>query len=220
MDGLQERIGHRFASPNLLWQALTHPSNAGELSYQRLEFLGDSVLGLVIADMLFALYPKEAEGNLAKRHAGLVCGPTLAEIARGLDLGSALRLGQSEEQSGGRTNDSNLEDVCEAIIGAIYLDAGLEAARAFIQRQWSARAKSTITPPRDAKTRLQEWAQARSLPLPEYAVIEASGPAHAPKFVIEARLRKQEPARGEGTNKRQAEQAAASAMLAVVEKRK
>ncbi len=213
---LETRIGHRFSDAKLLWQALTHPSNAGQPSYQRLEFLGDSVLGLLVAEMLYGFYPNEAEGSLAKRHSALVCGPVLAEVAAEIGLGEALRLGQSEEMTDGRRNASNLEDACEALIGAIYLDGGLEAARAFVQSRWKLRARTTPAPPRDAKTTLQEWAQAKSLPLPEYAMVGQSGPAHAPVFTVEVRVRKCEPQQGQGTNKRTAEQAAAKAMLAVM----
>lgn len=213
---LEERIGYRFITPALLWQALTHPSNAGELSYQRLEFLGDSVLGLLVAEMLYAHYPNEAEGSLAKRHSALVCGPVLAEIATEIGIGSALRLGQSEEMTDGRRNASNLEDACEALIGAIYLDGGLEAARGFVEAHWKIRARTTVAPPRDAKTTLQEWAQARSLPLPEYHLIGQHGPAHAPIFTVEVRVRNHESRQGDGTNKRTAEQAAAKALLDLV----
>lgn len=213
---LEGRIGYRFATPNLLWQALTHPSNAGEASYQRLEFLGDSVLGLLVAEMLYRFYPNEAEGSLAKRHSALVCGPMLAEVANDIGLGAALRLGQSEEMTDGRRNLSNLEDACEALIGAMYLDGGLEAARAFVEAHWKMRARTTLAPPRDAKTTLQEWAQSKSLPLPEYTMTGQSGPAHAPVFTVEVQVGKYPPQQAQGANKRTAEQAAAKAMLAVL----
>lgn len=210
---LQEALGYRFSNEKLLAQALTHRS-LGEGHNQRLEFLGDSVLGLLIAEMLYALYPNEAEGDLSKRLVSLVNGEKLAAIASTLGLGALLAMSASEEEQGGRQSRSNLEDACEAMLGAAYLDGGLEAARGIIARYWKPFAVDMKAPPQDPKTALQEWAQARSLPLPVYTVISADGPSHAPLFVIEVTVDGLTPARAEAGNKKLAERLAAQAMLA------
>lgn len=215
---LEIAIGHRFTKRALLEIALTHRSltSAGRDHNQRLEFLGDAVLGLSIADMLYGLYPQEEEGDLSKRFVSLVNGEHLAEIALQLKLGDYLQLAAGEEEQGGRTNPSNLEDACEALLGAVYLDGGLPAVKQVVERFWLARAKSTKAPPQDPKTALQEWAQARALPLPEYRVISAEGPSHAPLFVIEVALPGFDPVRAEAGNKKLAERLAAEKMLAQV----
>jgi ribonuclease-3 len=215
MNDLQSRIGHTFTNPDLLRQALTHRS-LGSMHNQRLEFLGDAVLGMLIAEMLYNAFPNEAEGDLSRRLVSLVNGEQLADIARELELGALLNLSMSEEEQGGRANPSNLEDAVEALLGAVYLDGGVEAARGLIQRYWSARAVAMASPPKDAKTSLQEWAQGRGLPLPEYAVISADGPSHAPLFVIEARVQGLAPVRAEAGTKRMAERLAAQAMLQAI----
>ena len=183
---------------------------------QRLEFLGDSVLGMLIAELLYNEFSTEAEGDLSRRLVSLVNGEQLAEIATELDLGELLKLSHSEEEQGGRLNPSNLEDAMEALLGAVYLDGGLDAAREMITRFWKPRATAMKNPPKDAKTALQEWAQARALPLPEYNVISAEGPSHAPVFVIEAVVQGQPPARAEAGTKRLAERLAAQALLATL----
>jgi ribonuclease-3 len=216
MEQLQVRLDYQFRDRQLLERALTHPSRMGEANYQRLEFLGDAVLGLLIAEILYVLYPDIAEGELAKRQAALVRGSTLAEVADVIALGDELRLGQSELQGNGRGNASSLEDACEALIGALYLDGGLDAARSFVKTHWHERAKKMNITPRDAKTRLQEYAQARGWPLPVYEVLASDGPAHAPHFIIGVVLPGQPNITGEGGNKRLAEQNAATAMLAVL----
>jgi ribonuclease-3 len=173
-DGsLEERIGYRFKDTGLFDSALSHISalkggrnRAG--SYQRLEFLGDHVLGLVISDMLFRAFPKADEGELSRRLADLVRKETCADIARAIDLGAAIRLGSSEANAGGRKRPAILADVCEALIGAVYLDGGYPAAEALVGRLWDARMKTKAQPLRDPKTVLQEWAQARGLPTPAY----------------------------------------------------
>ena len=217
-DTLAARLGHDFARPELLVQALTHPSAAGRggarSSYERLEFLGDRVLGVVIADLLLHRFPRENEGALALRLAQLVRRETLAEVARDLDLGHHLRLAKGEEAAGERDNPALLADACEALIGALYLDAGLEAARAVIEPRWAPRLEAAGKPPQDAKTALQEWAQGRGLPLPEYREVARTGPAHAPHFTVEAWVEGQAPEPGEGRSKRLAEQAAAERLLA------
>ena len=216
---LEERIGYRFKDKALFDSALSHISalkgarnRAG--SYQRLEFLGDHVLGLVISDMLYRAFPKADEGELSRRLADLVRKETCAEIARSIDLGAAIRLGASEANAGGRTRPAILADVCEALIGAVYLDGGFAAAEALIGRLWDARMRTTAQPLRDPKTVLQEWAQARGLPTPAYHEVARSGPDHDPEFRVAVHLPKLAPAEGSGRSKRAAEQAAAAAMMA------
>ena len=214
---LEERIGHEFADRSLLDSALTHisalsgPSRSG--SYQRLEFLGDHVLGLVISDMLFRAFPKANEGELSRRLADLVRKETCADVARALDLGTAIKLGASEASSGGRLRLAILADVCEALIGAVFLDGGYPAATALIERLWGARMRTPARPLRDPKTVLQEWAQARGLPTPSYKEIERTGPHHDPEFRVSVALPELKPAEGLGRSKRAAEQAAAAALL-------
>lgn len=219
LDSLQRTLGVRFADINLLKRAFTHRSTAqvmpdgATFNNQRLEFLGDSVLGVVIAEMLYHHFPHEAEGDLSKRLVALVNGKVLAEIARDMKLGEFLVLAQSEVDNNGRDNDSNLEDACEAVIGAIYLDQGLEAARGFIERYWGKRALQMSAPPKDPKTALQEWAQARSLPLPEYKLLSEVGAAHSPIFTVEVHVHGQTPQRAEAANKKVAERDAAAKLL-------
>ena len=218
-DGsLEERIGYRFKDAALLDSALSHISSlkgsrnrAG--SYQRLEFLGDHVLGLVISDMLFRAFPKADEGELSRRLADLVRKDACAEVARTLDLGAAIKLGGSEAQGGGRRRPTILGDVCEALIGAVFLDGGYAAAGEFIERFWSDRMLAPARPLRDAKTMLQEWAQARGLPTPTYREVARTGPHHDPEFLVAVELPDRPPAEGLGRSKRAAEQAAAAAML-------
>ncbi len=216
LSALQQHLGYQFHNEALLRLALTHRSLAREgvdISNQRLEFLGDSVLGLTIAEMLYARYPNEAEGDLSKRLVSLVNGEQLARIARTMQLGELIAMSSGEEEQGGRENPSNLEDACEALLGAIYLDGGIEAARSIVERYWGEQANAMASPPKDAKTALQEWAQARGLPLPEYALISSDGPSHAPNFVIEVRVAGQEAMRAEAGVKKQAERLAAEKLL-------
>jgi ribonuclease-3 len=215
---LEERIGYRFADGAMLECALTHISalkgarnRAG--SYQRLEFLGDHVLGLVISDMLYRTYPKADEGELSRRLADLVRKETCAEIARTIDLGPAIRVGSSEANAGARSRLAILADVCEAVIGAVYVDGGYKAAEELVERLWQVRMQATAQPLRDPKTVLQEWAQARGLPTPAYREVARSGPDHDPEFRVAVQLPAFAPAEGLGRSKRAAEQAAASAML-------
>src|SRR5215467_6800568 len=215
---LEERIGHSFAEKALLDSALTHISaltGASRVgSYQRLEFLGDHVLGLVISDMLFRAFPKANEGELSRRLADLVRKETCADVARALDLGNAIKLGASEANSGGRRRLAILADVCEALIGAVFIDGGYPAAAALIERLWGERMRTPARPLRDPKTVLQEWAQARGLPTPSYKEVERTGPHHDPEFRVSVALPELKPAEGLGRSKRAAEQAAAAAMLA------
>ena len=216
--GFEERIGYRFKDAALLEQALTHISaltgarnRAG--SYQRLEFLGDHVLGLVVSDMLFRAFAKTDEGEMSRRLADLVRKEACADVARAIELGAAIRLGASEANAGGRGRTAILADVCEALIGAVFVDGGYPAASALIEKLWSERMRTPARPLRDSKTVLQEWAQARGLPTPAYREIERKGPDHDPEFRVTVELPDLAPAEGLGRSKRAAEQAAAAAML-------
>lgn len=216
-SALQQRIGYQFRDASLLERALTHRSLAREYVHnQRLEFLGDSVLGLMVAELLYSMYPDADEGDLSKRLVALVNGEQLAAIARELNIGPQLYMSKSEEEQNGRENASNLEDACEALLGAIYLDGGVDAVRPVIAQFWKPLAETLQAAPKDAKTALQEWAQARGLPLPEYALISSDGPSHAPNFVIEVRVAGQEAMRAEAGVKKQAERLAAEKLLAVL----
>jgi ribonuclease III len=216
--GFEDRIGYKFKDVALLEQALTHisalagPRNRAG-SYQRLEFLGDHVLGLVVSDMLFAAFPKADEGELSRRLADLVRRESCADVARAIDLGTALRLGASEANAGGRLRTAILADVCEALVGAVYLDGGYNETCKLVERLWGERMRAPVRPLRDAKTILQEWAQKRGLPTPSYREVERTGPHHDPQFRVAVALPQREPAEGVGRSKRSAEQAAAEAML-------
>jgi ribonuclease-3 len=218
---LAKRLGHGFARPELLVRALTHPSAANRQgaiddSYERLEFLGDRVLGLIVADLLMVRFPQEPEGALALRHAELVRRETLAEVAAEIGLDDYLRLAKGEEAAGERQNPALLANACEAVIAALYLDGGLAVAWAFVERLWGVRLEADARPPQDAKTALQEWAQGRALGLPKYREVGRQGPAHEPHFTLEVAVGDRQPARGEGRSKRLAEQAAAARLLAQV----
>lgn len=213
-----ERLGHQFATPALLQEALTHPSLAGKqrkkgpTAYERLEFLGDRVLGLIIAEWLYKKYPESSEGDLAKRHAALVNREALRAVASEIGLAQYLHLARGEDASASRKNLATLPDAMEAVIGALYLDGGLAAANDFIHRFWQ-KDIAIEEAPADSKTLLQEWAQGHALPLPIYKVIENSGPAHAPKFVVEVAVKDHPPAVAEGNSKRAAQKAAAELFL-------
>jgi ribonuclease-3 len=215
LDAFQRRIGHRFARPELLARATTHPSASGPArpDNQRLEFLGDRVLGLVMAEALMTADREAAEGQLAPRFNALVRKETCAEVAREVGLGEVLRLGRSEQMTGGRRKQALLGDAMEALIAAVYLDAGLDAARALVLRLWGPRVAQVEADARDAKTALQEWAQARGMPPPAYETAGRSGPDHAPLFRIRARLDNGEAEEAQASSKRAAEQAAARALL-------
>ena len=216
-SALEKTIGYRFKDRDLLDRSLTHISaiagGSRANSYQRLEFLGDHVLGLIISDMLFRAFPKADEGELSRRLADLVRRESCADVARAIELGAALRLGASEANAGGRMRTAILADVCEALVGAVYLDGGYEAAVRLVEKLWGDRMRAPVHPLRDSKTILQEWAQARALPTPTYREIERTGPHHDPQFRVAVDLPSREPAEGLGRSKRMAEQAAAAAML-------
>jgi ribonuclease-3 len=223
-DDLAEALGHVFKRSALLAEALTHPSAVEPRgkrrrrgppvqTYERLEFLGDRVLGLVAADLLWRRHPDEAEGDLTRRHAQLVRRDALARVARDIGLDRHLVLSRSEAASGAAQNPSILADVCEAVIAAIYLDAGYPAAFAFVERRWEHLIAEMEGPPQDPKTRLQEWAQARGLGLPAYRVVETSGPDHAPRFTVAASVAQSDEASATASSKRAAETEAAAALL-------
>ena len=216
-SALEKTIGYRFKDGALLDRSLTHISAAGggnrANSYQRLEFLGDHVLGLIISDMLFQSFPKADEGELSRRLADLVRREACADVARAIDLGAALRLGASEANAGGRMRTAILADVCEALVGAVYLDGGYAAAAKLVEKLWGVRMRAPVRPLRDPKTILQEWAQARGLPTPAYREVERTGPHHDPEFRVSVALPDLGPAEGVGRSKRAAEQAAAAALL-------
>jgi len=217
----QEILGHRFARPELLLEALTHRSAALDTwagkrvfsaSNERLEFVGDRVLGLLIAEWIAERFPNENEGALGRRQALLVSQPVLAEIVSAIGLDACLSLSPSESKAGVRKLATVAADALEAVIGALYLDAGLDVARRFVRQCWNGVITAQIEPPKDAKTGLQEWAMQRGRGLPSYKVLSTTGPSHAPVFEIAAVLGS-ENAIAKGSNKRQAEQAAAALLL-------
>ena len=215
LKAFQGRIGHTFSQPELLARAVTHSSMASvhRDDNQRLEFLGDRVLGLVMAQALLEGDRAASEGQLAPRFNALVRKETCADVAREVDLGAVLRLGRSEMMSGGRRKLALLGDGMEAVIAAVYLDGGLDAAQAMILRLWGDRIGKVEADARDPKTALQEWAQARGLQPPTYVETGRRGPDHAPVFTIEARLENGESESSTAASKRKAEQAAAKALL-------
>jgi ribonuclease-3 len=218
LKDLEARLGHAFKDRALLKKALTHASvrqaSAKRRDNERLEFLGDRVLGLAVAELLSEVYPAATEGQLARLYNRLVRGGTCAEVARSLDLGPSLVLSDSEAGSGGRDKDTILADACEALLGAIFLEAGYEKSRQVVRQHWGAKLEgSPAAETADAKSALQEWAQGQGLDLPQYEEVERQGPDHAPRFTAEVRIKGKKPARGEGANKRAAEQAAATNLL-------
>ena len=219
LRAFQARLGHDFADPELLVRALTHGSlsSATRPDNQRLEFLGDRVLGLTIAEALVRADRTATEGQLAPRLNALVRGETCADIARDIGLGEVLKLGRSEMMTGGRRKDALLGDAMEAVIAAVYLDAGFDAARAMILRLWGARIAGAEAAAFNPKTALQEWAQANGMSPPRYQIADRSGPDHAPQFRITVTLDDGRSADATGTGtKRSIEQAAATAMLAAL----
>ena len=211
-DALSDRLGHPFRRPELLAQALTHRS-FGANHNERLEFVGDAVLNCAVAAALFDRFPSVPEGELSRFRASLVNRDTLARLARGLALADAVRLGEGEQRSGGRDRPSILADVLEAVFGAVFVDAGYDAARGVIERVYAAEL-AHLDPAaldKDPKTRLQEWLQARRVAVPEYVVTAVAGEAHAQTFTVECRIAALGVvADGSGTNRRAAEQAAAT----------
>lgn len=218
LAALEQRLGHVFRDRAPLNEALTHvsaaPMEAGrKVTYQRLEFLGDRVLGLCISQMLLKAFPQAEEGDLSRRLADLVRKDSCADVAISWEIGPHLKIGHGETQAGARKNRAILADVCEGVIGAVFIDGGFEAALALVERSFGPRMLKPVRPLRDAKTALQEWAQAQALPPPVYGERERSGPDHAPRFVIAAMVQGFDPAEAEGKSKRLAEQAAAEAFM-------
>jgi len=226
-DELQQQIGHFFADRELLAEALTHPSvlpqrhregrrsrrAGGPRNYERLEFLGDRVLGLIIADLLWRQYATEPEGDLTRRLAQLVRRDTLAEVAAAMELDRYLHLSPSESAAGAAKKPAILADACEALIAAIYLDGGFSAAFAFVERFWTPLIAAMTAPPRDPKTLLQEWTQARGLGLPDYRLAATEGPDHARRFTVVASVTDHDEATATASSKRAAETAAAALLL-------
>lgn len=214
-EEIARRIGHSFKDRALLRHALTHASSQRKHDhYERLEFLGDRVLGLIVAEYLFKTYPKHREGLMSARHSQLVRGDICAEAGRTLALSDFIVIGQGGRNKGLSVNATIMGDVVEALIAAIYLDGGLEAARQFIFQNWRPFLDSSTTALKDAKTFLQEWALSRALPIPAYGVISREGPEHAPSFVVAVQVAGREPTHGKGGSKRMAEQDAAARFLA------
>jgi ribonuclease III len=223
---LGQKIGYLFARPELLEEALTHPSalasehsrgrrgrKPAQRGYERLEFLGDRVLGLVIADLLWRRFESEPEGHLTRRLTNLVRGEALARVAVTIELGDHLLLSRAEQAAGAAANPGILADVCEALIAAIYLDGGFEAASEFVRRFWQPLIDEMEGPPRDPKTALQEWAQARALALPTYELVGTSGPDHALRFTVAAKVAGRDGATATASSKRIAEARAAELLL-------
>lgn len=214
---LEEAIGYDFSDPELLETALTHASHGDGRrrtdSNERMEFLGDRVLGLLVAEQLYAMFEGLSEGGLAHRLNALVNKGACARVARSIGLGEALLLSPGEERLGGREKESILGDACEALIGAIYLDGGLSAARAFFNSAWEEELAQLTRRTQDAKSHLQEWAARKRLAAPVYQLVSRKGPDHRPHFMVEVRIDGLEPAIGEGNTKQAAQRAAADAML-------
>ena len=214
---LETKLGHRFKNPALLERALTHASVSGgkiaRFDNERLEFIGDRVLGLAIAEILNEQYPEASEGELARRYNRLVRGEACAKVARNIGLGAHLILSDSEADSGGRDKTTILADAAEALLGAVFIDGGFEKARTVVRKLWQEQSEPVPEVAVDAKSALQEWAQGQGLALPRYTVVSRKGPDHAPRFTAEVIIAGKAPAQGEGASKRIAEQAAATALL-------
>lgn len=217
MEKIEALISYQFRDRAWLRDALTHSSAGLSRNYERLEFLGDRVLNLIMAQALFERFPGEAEGDLAKRHAALVQGRMLAQIARQLELGALIQLSEAERGAGGAENDNILADSVEAILGALYLDGGLLECDRVVRNLWGDSIHVLIRPPRDPKTALQEWAQGRGLPLPVYEAVGRDGPDHAPIFEVEVSVEGAPPTRAKGASLRKAEKEAAAMLLTHLE---
>ena len=221
-EKLSELLGHTFKKPALLTQALTHSSitknRSGRLeSNERLEFLGDRALGLVVAEWLFNQFSDEEEGDLARRFAALVRREALAQVADELNLASYLIVDPADENTVIGKNSSVLADACEALIGALYLDGGITVVQPFIMKYWTGLLEADINPPQDAKTALQEWAQGQGIPLPVYREINREGPSHEPIFTMEVCVGDFAPVQAQGSSKRIAEQRVAEILLETIQ---
>ncbi len=213
VEELEVEIGHSFKDKQLIDKALTHSSTGRIRNYERLEFLGDRVLGLVVAERLFAQFPDETEGDLAKRFAALVQGDFLAKIAHSIQLGEYIEFSAAEREAGGAANANILADVFESLIGAVYLDGGHETARELVLKMFGGSFFEMAKPPQHPKTELQEWAQSQGLPLPQYQIVNQSGPDHAPVFEVCLSVQGYHPVIGAGRSRQLAEKAAALAFL-------
>ena len=208
-------IGYIFKDKELLLRALTHASLDGP-NYERLEFLGDRVLGLIIADILFRKYPDEKEGALAKRFSALVRGQTLAQIGKEINIAPYILFSETDQSAQGTDNENIIADVMEALLGAMYLDGGLTPCQTMIERYWDDRVETMTKPPQDPKTELQEWAQALGKGTPTYEIVKREGPDHAPEFTIEVTVKGLDPQQAKASNRRQAEKDAARKLLKTV----
>lgn len=213
---ISENLDHDPGDPDLFTEALTHGSH-GTRNYERLEFLGDRVLGLVMADWLYRMFDDEPEGKLSHRLNMLVAGETCAEIARQIGLPLHVRLGKQARDDGAADSSNVLGDVLEALIGALYIDGGMETARAFVHRVWAERVNSQQPAPKHPKSALQEWAAAHRRKPPEYALTGKSGPPHNPRFIVTVSIKGVGEAAAEGSSKQEAETAAARKMLEELE---
>ncbi len=220
MNPLEESLGYTFRNTTLLHQAITHPSalSPGQgRDFERLEFLGDRVLGLIIAQWLWEEFPHEKEGDLSKRFTGLVRKETLVDVAQILDLSQAMRMKRERSSSQTKRLETLLADGLEAVIGALYLDGGLDVTTAFIRRYWQDYLNSAQHPPHDPKSVLQEWVQRQGKTHPLYVLLSSQGPAHAPRFIVEVQVEGVEPVHGEGSSKQLAEKDAAQNMLSSIQ---
>jgi len=211
-DWVEAQTGHRPRDPDLFERAMTHSSREGA-NYERLEFLGDRVLGLAVASWLFETFPEEPEGKLSRRLNALVSRETCAEIAREIGLTGQMRLGKQALEDGASESDNVLGDMVEALLGALFLEGGTAAADRFVRRHWEALLDGQRTAPKHPKSALQEWAAANNRKPPEYAQVNRSGPQHAPVFVVEVSIRGVGEARAEGASKQEAETEAARVLL-------
>lgn len=218
IDDLQKKIQYRFTDQELLRVALTHSSTGEKNNYERLEFLGDRVLGLVIASLLFERFPDEKEGDLAKRLASLVQGRTLAKLSAQISLGDYIYFSDAEAAAGGAENDHILADVFESVIGALYLDGGFKECQRLIDTYWKKILHTMEEPPQHPKTAIQEWAQAKGLPLPLYEIIGQTGPDHAPEFQVRLLVKGHEPIMASGRSRAEAEKRAAAEFMSGVPK--
>ncbi len=216
IEALETAIGYRFKNTQLLQQALTHSSITSHIgsNYERLEFLGDRVLGVAVANALFRTFPNEPEGSLSQRHTRLVCKETVAQMAKQLTLDKYMHIATEDI----RDNENVLCDVCEAVIGAIFIDSDCQTALDFVQKHWQPLLHKDMTPPKDFKTKLQELAHAKGYSTPVYEQISRSGSEHEPIFVMAVKIDNLDPQTGSGHNKKLAEQAAAAQMIALLEK--
>lgn len=210
---LEETLGYSFKNPGLLRNALTHSSRGEAKNYERLEFLGDRVLGLAVADLLYQAFPNEKEGDLAKRLASLVQGKTLAKLSERINLGDYILLSDAEAAAGGAENEHILADVFEAIIGALYVDGGFAPCKQLILEHWQDVLHTMKEPPQHPKTAIQEWAQSQGLPLPVYEITSQSGPDHAPVFEITLSVKGHPPLQAIGKSRAEAEKNAAKAFM-------